>query len=39
VDAPLVEGVVGGVVQATICDDLDLIVATAKEGATIQKVS
>lgn len=39
VDAPLVEGVVGGVVQATICDDLDQIVATAKEGATIQKVN
>ncbi|WKY45339.1 dihydroxyacetone kinase phosphoryl donor subunit DhaM [Eubacteriaceae bacterium ES2] len=39
VDAPLVEGVVGGVVQATICDELDLIVATAKEGATIRKVN
>lgn len=38
VDAPLVEGVVGGVVQATICNDLDQIIATAKEGATLRKV-
>ncbi|WKY48365.1 dihydroxyacetone kinase phosphoryl donor subunit DhaM [Eubacteriaceae bacterium ES3] len=39
VDAPLVEGVVGGVVQATISDDLDAIINTAKEGATIKKVN
>lgn len=38
VDAPLVEGVIGGVVQATICNDLDQIIATAKEGATLRKV-
>lgn len=39
VDAPLVEGVVGGVVQATICNDLDEILATCKAGATMKKVS
>jgi dihydroxyacetone kinase phosphotransfer subunit len=38
VDAPLVEGVVGGVIQATICNDLEGIIATAKEGATLRKV-
>lgn len=38
VDAPLVEGVVGGVVQATICNDLEKIIETAKEGATLRKV-
>lgn len=38
VDAPLVEGVIGGVVQATICNDLEEIIATAKEGANLSKV-
>lgn len=38
VDAPLVEGVVGGVVQATICNDLEKIIETAKEGANFRKV-
>lgn len=39
VDAPLVEGVVGGVVQATITDDLDQILHAAKEGASLSKLS
>ncbi len=39
VDAPLVEGVIGGVVQATICDDLNEIVRTCKEGAKLRKTS
>ena len=38
VDAPLVEGVIGGVIQATICNELEKIIATAKEGATLRKV-
>ncbi|MDK2941698.1 dihydroxyacetone kinase phosphoryl donor subunit DhaM [Acetobacterium carbinolicum] len=38
VDAPLVEGVIGGVIQATICNDLEKIIATAKEGASLKKV-
>lgn len=38
VDAPLVEGVVGGVIQATICNDLERIIETAKEGATLRKI-
>lgn len=38
VDAPLVEGVVGGVIQATICNDLEQIIATAKEGANLRKI-
>jgi dihydroxyacetone kinase DhaKLM complex PTS-EIIA-like component DhaM len=38
VDAPLVEGVIGGVIQATICNDLEKIIATAKEGANLKKV-
>jgi len=38
VDAPLVEGVIGGVIQATICNDLEKIIATAKEGASLRKV-
>jgi len=39
VDAPLVEGVVCGLIQATICNDLDEIITTAKEGATMCKLS
>jgi len=38
VDSPLVEGVIGGVVQATICNDLDEILATCSESANMKKV-
>ncbi|MBC3798268.1 PTS-dependent dihydroxyacetone kinase phosphotransferase subunit DhaM [Acetobacterium paludosum] len=38
VDSPLVEGVIGGVVQATICNDLDEILATCSESARMKKV-
>jgi len=38
VDAPLVEGVIGGVVQATISEDLDEILATCSESASMKKI-
>jgi len=38
VDAPLVEGVIGGVVQATISNDLNKILATCSESASMKKI-
>ncbi|MGL4607088.1 MAG: dihydroxyacetone kinase phosphoryl donor subunit DhaM [Eubacteriaceae bacterium] len=39
VDAPLVEGVIGCVVQATITNNIEEILQAAQEGATMSKLS